>query len=95
MSEEPQRKPVNTGVGSLSLLSRISPTKELNQVSCIAGGFFTNWPIREAPLKTAGDGMYSVFHNFTLSCVYVFVCVCDYLFLLLFSHLRLKHICAG
>ena len=38
----------NTGVGSLSLLQRIFPTQGLNftQVSCIAGGFFTNWAIR-------------------------------------------------
>ena len=87
---EPQRKPKNTVVGSLSLLQRIFPTQDLNQglphcrqihyqlnhqgsprilewvayhfssgssrprnrngVSCIAGGFFTNWAIREASL---------------------------------------------
>ena len=28
---EPQEKPKNTGVGSLSLLQRIFPTQELNQ----------------------------------------------------------------
>ena len=33
--------PKNTGVGSLSLLQGISWTQKLNQVSCIAGGFFT------------------------------------------------------
>ena len=38
----------NTGVGCLSLLQWIFPTQELNRVSCIAGGFFTNWAIREA-----------------------------------------------
>ena len=38
---EPQEKPKNTGVVSLSLLQRIFLTQELNQVSCIAGGFFT------------------------------------------------------
>ena len=32
----------NTGVGSLSLLQGISPTQGLNQVSHIAGGFFTS-----------------------------------------------------
>ena len=40
---EPQGKPKNTGVGSLSLLQWIFPTQELNLGSiCIAGGFFTN-----------------------------------------------------
>ena len=45
---EPQEKPKNTGVGSLSLLQWIFPTQELNGVSCKEGGFFTNWAIREA-----------------------------------------------
>ena len=45
---EPQGKPKNTGVGSLSLLQQIFPTQELNWVSYIAGGFFTNLAIREA-----------------------------------------------
>ena len=39
---EPQGKPKNTGVGSLSLLQQIFPTQESNWVSCIAGRFFTN-----------------------------------------------------
>ena len=39
---EPQGKPKNTGVGSVSLLQQIFPTQELNRVSCIVGGFFTN-----------------------------------------------------
>ena len=39
---KPQGKPKKTGVGSLSLLQGIFLTQELNQVSCIAGGFFTN-----------------------------------------------------
>ena len=45
---EPQGKPMNTGVGSLSLLQQIFLTQEskhypsTNNVSCIAGGFFTN-----------------------------------------------------
>ena len=47
LQAEPQGKPKNTGVGSLSLLQGIFPTRELNCVSCIAGGFFTNWAIRE------------------------------------------------
>ena len=37
-----QGKPKNTGMGSLSLLQQIFLTQELNLVSCIAGGFFTN-----------------------------------------------------
>ena len=39
----------NTGVGSLSFPQGISPTQELNQVSHIAGEFFTSWATREAP----------------------------------------------
>ena len=46
---EPQGKPKNTGVGSLSLLQRIFWPKNWTGASCIAGGFFTNWAIREAP----------------------------------------------
>ena len=38
----------NTGVGSLSLLQRIFPTKDQTQVSRIACGFFTSWATREA-----------------------------------------------
>ena len=33
--------------GSLSLLQRIFLTQEVNPVSCTAGGFFTNWAIKE------------------------------------------------
>ena len=46
---EPQGKPKNAGVGSLSLLSRSSQPRNQTGVPCIAGGFFTNWAIREAP----------------------------------------------
>ena len=46
---EPQGKPKNTGVGSLSLLQQIFPTLwNQTRVSCITGGFFTNWAIVEA-----------------------------------------------
>ena len=45
---EPQGKPKNTGVGSLSLLQRIFLTRNRTGDSCIAGGFFTNWATREA-----------------------------------------------
>ena len=38
----------STGVGSLSLLQGIFPTRNRTGVSCIAGRFFTNWAIREA-----------------------------------------------
>ena len=38
----------NTGVGSLSLLQGIFPTRDWTQVFCIAGGFFTSWATREA-----------------------------------------------
>ena len=39
---EPQGKPKNTGVGSLSFLQQIFPTQELAGASCFAGRFFTN-----------------------------------------------------
>ena len=42
LMSEPPGKPKNTGVGSLSLLQGIFLTQESNQVSCIAGGFFTS-----------------------------------------------------
>ena len=45
---DPQGKPRNAGVGSLSLLQRIFPTQILNWGLLHAGGFFTNWAIREA-----------------------------------------------
>ena len=48
---KPQGKPKNTGVCSLSLLPLLQwilPTRHWTGVSCIAGGFFTNWAIREA-----------------------------------------------
>ena len=63
---EPQGKPKNTGVGSLSLLQRIFPTQESKWVPCIAGGFFTNRPHRrqrtrllrpwDSPGKNTGVG---------------------------------------
>ena len=54
---EPQGKPKNTGVGSLSLLQQIFPTQESGSpqeagVSFIAGGFSTNWAIRELSAHT-------------------------------------------
>ena len=44
---EPQGKPRDTGVGSLSLQGNFL-TQESNQGLLIAGGFFTSWAIREA-----------------------------------------------
>ena len=46
---EPQGKPKNTGVDSLSLLQGIFLTQESNQVFCIAGGFLTSWTTKEIP----------------------------------------------
>ena len=37
----------NTGVGCHALLQGIFPTQGSNQVSCIAGRFFTSWATRE------------------------------------------------
>ena len=39
----------NIGMGSCSLLQGIFPNQGSTQVSCIAGGFFTNWANRETP----------------------------------------------
>ena len=45
-------KPKNTGVGNLSLLSwGTFHHRKHNGVSWIAGGFFTSWLTREAPLS--------------------------------------------
>ena len=41
----------HTGVGSLSLFSGSSWPRIRTGVSCIAGGFFTNWAIREALIQ--------------------------------------------
>ena len=38
----------NTGVGTLSLLQGIFPTRDWTHVSHIASGFFTSWATREA-----------------------------------------------
>ena len=38
----------NTGRGCHALLQGIFPTQDWIQVSCIAGGFFTDWATREA-----------------------------------------------
>ena len=46
---EPPGKPKNTGLGRLSLLQRIFPTRNQTGVSCNTGGFFTSWASREAP----------------------------------------------
>ena len=45
LPSEPPGKPKNTGVGSLSLLQEIFRPRNWTGVSCIAGGFFTNWAI--------------------------------------------------
>ena len=44
----------NTGVGSLSLLQRVFPTRDQTQVSRIAGGLFTSWDTREAQEHQSG-----------------------------------------
>ena len=54
---EPQGKPKNTGVGSLSLLQQIFLTQESNQVSCIVGRFFTNWVIRGRQRQVRWSGI--------------------------------------
>ena len=46
----------NPGVGSLSFLQGIFPTRDRTQFSCIAGGFFTSW----ATGKSKNTGMDSL-----------------------------------
>ena len=48
---EPQGKPKNAGVGSLSLLQWVFPTQESDAGLRIAGGFFISWAI----IVMAGD----------------------------------------
>ena len=59
----------NTGVGSLSLLQGIFPTRYRTQVSCIAGGFFTSWALREAHWyqKNTGVGSYFLLQGIFLT----------------------------
>ena len=42
----------NTGVGILSFSRGSSQPRTWTGVSCIAGGFFTNWALREAPCSS-------------------------------------------
>ena len=64
---EPQGKPKNTGVGSLSLLQWTFPTQESNRVSCMAG--------REALRERINGGILNVICVCTGMCVCVCVCV--------------------
>ena len=52
----------NTGVGCHALLQGIFPTQELNQVSCIAGRFFTVWATRE-PLTFNNCAQNDIFYH--------------------------------
>ena len=45
---KPPGKPMNTGVGNLSLIQRTIRPRNWTRVSCIAGRFFTSWATREA-----------------------------------------------
>ena len=48
LSAEPQGKPQNTGVVTCPFSKGSSQPRNQTGVCCIAGGFFTNWTIREA-----------------------------------------------
>ena len=48
---ELQGKPKNTRVGSLSVSSRSSRSRNRTGVSCIAGRFFTNWAMVIVPFN--------------------------------------------
>jgi len=50
---EPQRKPKNTGVDSLSLLQQIFPTGIKLGSPALQADYFTNWAIREVPLASS------------------------------------------
>ena len=52
LPSKPPGKPKNNGVGSLSLLQGISLTQGSTRVSCIEGGVFASWIIRETPCST-------------------------------------------
>ena len=56
---ETQGRPKNTRVGSPPFSSRSSWPRNQTEVSCIAGGFFTNRVIREA-LKTLEDSYFPI-----------------------------------
>ena len=49
---EPQGKPRILEWGAYPFSSRSSQPRDQTRVSCIAGGFFTNWAMREAPITT-------------------------------------------
>ena len=54
---EPQGKPKNTGVDSLSLVQRIFLTQELNWGLLITGGFLTSWATREVESEGLINGL--------------------------------------
>ena len=49
LSAEPQGKPKNTEVVAYPFSRGLSQLRNRIRVSCIAGRFFANWTIREAP----------------------------------------------
>ena len=70
LPEEPQGKPKNIGVGRLSLLQGIFRTQNWTRVSCITGGFFINWAIREALT-------YFIISDLFVSEIYFVSCLCS------------------
>ena len=56
----------NTSVGCHALLQVIFPTHNWTQVSCTAGGFFTDWATREAQIKTSAAAAKSLQSCLTL-----------------------------
>ena len=49
----PPGKPKNTGVGTYPISRGSFWPRNRTRVSCIAGGFFTNWAMREAQMNTS------------------------------------------
>ena len=68
LPSEPPGKPMNTGVGSLSLLRRYSQPWNWAWVSCIVGEFLTSWAIREV-------------HLYLYLSIYWCICVCVYIYM--------------
>ena len=60
---EPQGKPKNTGVGSLSLLQGSSLPRNQTVVSCIAGGFFTAESLGK-PHLWLGRDIFTFWHHY-------------------------------
>ena len=60
LQSEPQRKPKNTGVGSLSLLQGSSWPRNQTSFSCIEGRFFSIWATEKSPQYILASSMTTI-----------------------------------